>query len=65
MPLLLQIGAADDWTLPEWCQTMVELPGYKSQPGLRFRTYEGAYHSFDGGGRPTALQACGGPTGRP
>jgi dienelactone hydrolase len=64
VPLLVQIGAADDWTLADWCQTMVELPNYRTQPGLRFRTYEGAYHSFDSGTRPTTLQACGGPTGR-
>ncbi|HET6367109.1 MAG TPA: dienelactone hydrolase family protein [Pseudomonadales bacterium] len=45
-PLLVLIGAADDWTLPESCQQMVE--SMKSRGAdARIVLYPGAYHYFD------------------
>jgi dienelactone hydrolase len=63
-PLLIQIGADDDWTLAEWCKTLAELPDYKNHPGFRFRMYPGAYHQFDAGFRVVTLQTCGGAQAR-
>lgn len=59
-PLLIQIGADDDWTLAEWCKTLAELPDYKNNSGFRFHAYPGAYHQFDAGFRVLTLKTCGG-----
>jgi dienelactone hydrolase len=45
-PLLVLIGAADDWTLPKFCEQMVE--SMKSRGAdARIVLFPGAYHYFD------------------
>ena len=43
-PLLLQIGALDDWTPPQSCRVMVQ---EASEPKPRMLEYADSYHGFD------------------
>ena len=43
-PLLLLVGAADDWTPAEPCRQLARAAG------VQIETYAGAYHGFDGSG---------------
>ncbi|HET9823375.1 MAG TPA: prolyl oligopeptidase family serine peptidase [Burkholderiaceae bacterium] len=42
-PLLVLLGAADDWTAPQPCMALAE----RSAGGVRAVVYEGAFHGFD------------------
>lgn len=44
-PLLILIGAADDWTPASRCESM--LPKEKTSPEVILKVYPGAYHGFD------------------
>ncbi|MBI3369308.1 MAG: dienelactone hydrolase family protein [Burkholderiales bacterium] len=44
-PLLMLLGAVDDWTPAEPCQALASAA---SAPKPEFETYAGAYHGFDG-----------------
>jgi dienelactone hydrolase len=55
-PLLVLIGAADDWTLPELCQQMVESMRSRG-PDARIVLYPGAYHYFDVESQPHEVLA--------
>jgi dienelactone hydrolase len=46
IPTLLQIGGADDWTLPKPCLRMVSSARSRGSP-MRADTHAGAYHNFD------------------
>jgi len=51
VPILLQIGAVDDWTDPAPCRTLVS--DTKSQGGeMELEIYEDAYHLFDAPNMP-------------
>lgn len=45
-PLLLLVGAEDDWTPPGPCQALAAAGG----AGVQIQTFEGAVHGFDGTG---------------
>lgn len=45
-PLLILIGADDDWTFPDYCQRLVNRAAQAGQP-VSIVTYPGAYHAFD------------------
>jgi dienelactone hydrolase len=50
-PLLILIGADDDWTLASRCTAMVsqsEQWGDKTAYGVTLKTYPGAHHGYDG-----------------
>lgn len=47
-PLLLQLGAADDWTDPAPCRALAEAAQGRHRPALD--AYPGAGHGFDGPG---------------
>lgn len=47
VPLLMQLGGADDWTPPEPCQRLAELQRARGHTDVTLRTYAGAYHGFD------------------
>ena len=47
VPLLVQLGAADDWTPPEPCQRFVAAQQARGHTDVTLREYEGAYHGFD------------------
>lgn len=49
-PLLLLVGAEDDWTPAEPCRQLARTAG------VQIETYAGAYHGFDGSG-PVRLRA--------
>jgi dienelactone hydrolase len=49
-PLLILIGAEDDWTLASRCKDMVsqsEQWGDKTPSGVTLKVYPGAHHGFD------------------
>lgn len=46
-PLLVLIGALDDWTLAADCQAMMTAPAEGSAPKM-LEVYPGAYHAFNG-----------------
>ena len=45
-PLLVMLGLADDWTLPEPCLTLMDEARAAGAP-IEIASYEGAYHAFD------------------
>jgi dienelactone hydrolase len=48
-PLLMLLGAADDWTPPAHCEALVErLRQRQPQADVTLRVYAGSYHGFDG-----------------
>ncbi len=47
LPVLLQIGRADDWTRPKPCIELVEQTNERDSAKMEFDAYEGAYHGFD------------------
>ena len=59
VPLLIEIGAADDWTPASYCRTLVaEAQGAR----VEIDVYEGAHHAFDNPGgqvreRPNVMNA--------
>lgn len=55
-PLLVLIGDADDWTLPEACRRMVDNMRAKGADA-RIVLYPGAFHYFDVPGQPRAYLA--------
>ena len=48
VPLLMQLGALDDWTPPQPCIDLAH--ALQAQPGrdVSLKVYEGSYHGFDG-----------------
>jgi dienelactone hydrolase len=46
LPLMILIGAADDWTPAAPCQALVGAAGAKGEP-VSIVVYPGAYHDFD------------------
>ena len=42
-PVLMLVGAIDDWTPPEPCKALADIT-----PSLRLQTFPDAYHGFDG-----------------
>lgn len=46
IPLLLEMGAADDWTVARDCVPVVEDAGKHGAP-VTIKLYDGAYHDFD------------------
>jgi dienelactone hydrolase len=50
-PLLMLLGAADDWTPPARCEQLVaRTRAAQPEADITLRVYEGAYHGFDGRG---------------
>lgn len=47
VPILLQIGLADDWTLPEPCMALIEEANHRGGARMTYDAYESAYHGFD------------------
>lgn len=47
MPVLLQIGLADDWTKPKPCMALADEATARGGPAMIYDAYEGAYHGFD------------------
>lgn len=47
-PLLLLIGALDDWTAPGPCEALGRGLGKPGQPAFEMTVYPGSYHGFDG-----------------
>lgn len=47
MPVLLQIGLADDWTRPKPCMALAREATARGGPPMLYDAYEGAYHAFD------------------
>jgi dienelactone hydrolase len=47
VPVLLQIGLADDWTKPKPCMALVEEANARGGEKMEFDAYEDAYHAFD------------------
>jgi dienelactone hydrolase len=47
VPVLLQIGLADDWTKPKPCMALVKEANARGGKQMVFDAYEGAYHAFD------------------
>lgn len=47
IPLLIQAGAADDWTPAAPCEAMVANATQRGVP-IEIDVYEGAHHAFDG-----------------
>jgi dienelactone hydrolase len=61
-PLLILIGAEDDWTLASRCTDMVSQSaqwGEQTAYGVTLKVYPGAHHGFDG---LLPLRACYGHT---
>lgn len=50
-PLLLLIGAADDWTPPGPCEDLAA-----AHPSISFRAYPGAFHGFDAPDTPVRVR---------
>lgn len=48
-PLLILIGAADDWTLAAPCESLTAAVAARGEP-MRIVVYPGAYHDFDNPG---------------
>jgi dienelactone hydrolase len=51
IPLLVLIGAEDDWTPAEPCQTLVAREAKRGAP-VELVVYPGAHHGFDAPGQP-------------
>jgi dienelactone hydrolase len=47
LPVLLQIGLADDWTKPKPCMALVDEANARGGVEMAYDAYEGAYHAFD------------------
>lgn len=47
LPVLLQIGLADDWTKPKPCMALAEEASARGGARMTYDAYEGAYHAFD------------------
>ena len=47
IPLLIQAGAADDWTPASHCEALVAESATRGVK-IEIDTYEGAHHAFDG-----------------
>lgn len=47
VPVLLQIGLADDWTKPKPCMALVKEANARGGAKMAFDAYEDAYHAFD------------------
>ena len=47
VPILLQIGLADDWTLAKPCMALIEEANQRGGARMTYDAYEGAYHGFD------------------
>lgn len=50
-PMLLLIGAADDWTPPGPCAALAA-----AHPAISYRAYPGAYHGFDAPSSPVRVR---------
>jgi dienelactone hydrolase len=57
-PLLILIGAKDDWTPAERCITM--MPSGKSNFEVALKVYPDAYHAYDAIGKPREVQGSRG-----
>lgn len=53
-PLLILIGAEDDWTPAEHCRVLAERAAAAGQP-VSIKIYPGAYHAFDSAAPPRYL----------
>lgn len=47
VPVLLQIGLADDWTKPKPCMALVKESNARGGEKMTFDAYPDAYHAFD------------------
>lgn len=47
VPVLLQIGLADDWTKPKPCMALVKEANARGGEKMEFSAYKDAYHAFD------------------
>jgi dienelactone hydrolase len=47
LPVLLQIGLADDWTKPKPCMALADEANARGGATMGYDAYEGAYHGFD------------------
>ncbi len=47
LPVLLQIGLADDWTKPKPCMALVDEANGRGGATMAYDAYDGAYHAFD------------------
>lgn len=47
LPILLQVGLADDWTKPKPCMALAEEATARGGAKIAYDGYEGAYHAFD------------------
>jgi len=76
-PLLMLLGADDDWTPPTRCQALIErVRRAQPQADITLRVYAGSYHGFDGtapvrfrpevpnGTDPKGVHAGGNPAAR-
>jgi dienelactone hydrolase len=57
-PLLILIGAKDDWTPAERCVTM--MPSGKSSFEVALQVYPDAYHAYDAIGKPHEVRGARG-----
>lgn len=54
-PLLLFVGASDDWTAPKPCAALVDRIG-QNQGAASIKVYPDTYHGFDGPGSQPRLR---------
>ena len=47
LPILLQVGLADDWTKPKPCMALAKEATARGGAKITYDAYEGAYHAFD------------------
>ncbi len=47
VPILLQVGLADDWTKPKPCMALADEANARGSAKMMYDAYEGAYHAFD------------------
>ncbi len=47
LPVLLQIGLADDWTKPKPCMALADEATARGGAKVAYDAYDGAYHAFD------------------
>jgi dienelactone hydrolase len=55
MPLLILIGAEDDWTAPEPCVALASAAKARGEP-VSITVYPGAFHGFDHPNQPLRLR---------
>ena len=56
IPALLQVGLADNWTMPKPCIALVEASNERGGVAMQIDAYDGATHGFDHpGSRPRAI----------